>query len=113
MRIGLPIAIAIITTALFMLVIRSHERYLVDGMVCTIIAAGILPRLRPAAWVLAAGLLINRWFVWGFWHPAWGANISYPDWLYRAMASGNMIGFGLLLWHTWSRQRDVEITGAS
>lgn len=109
MRIGLLVAIAIITTALFMVVTRSHERYLVDGMVFTIIAAGIVPRLRPAAWVLAAGLLINMWFVWGFWHPAWVANISYPDWLYRAMASVNMIGFGLLLWHAWPRRRDLDI----
>jgi hypothetical protein len=90
-----------------MVVTRSHERYLIDGMVLTIIAAGIVPRLRPAAWVLAAGLFLNLWFVWGFHHRAWVANIEYFDGLYRTLASVNMIGFGLLLWHAWPRRKSA------
>ena len=107
---GMIVAFAVIATALFMVVTRSHERYLVDGMVLSIVAAGIVPRLRPAAIVLALGLFLNMWFVWGFWHPAWVAHIGYSDWLYRALASVNIVGFALLLWRAWPLETDSEPT---
>jgi hypothetical protein len=104
-RVGMLASMAIVATALFMVVTRSHERYLTDGMVLTIVAAGLVPRLRPAAWALALGLLLNMWFGWGYWHRAWVADMAYTDGLYRVLASVNMIGFGLLLWGAWPRDR--------
>jgi hypothetical protein len=100
-RIGMLVGMGLIATATFMVVTRSHERYLVDGMVLAIVAAGVVPRLRPAAWVLAAGLFLNMWFGWGYWHRAWVANIEYTDTLYRVLASVNVLGFALLLWGAW------------
>lgn len=108
-RLGMLVAFAIITTALFMVLTRSHERYLVPGMVLTIMVAAIVPRVRPAAWVLSAGLFINVWTTWGKWHHRWVAGISYPDWLYQAVAVINLIGFGLLLWHAWPRTDDRAV----
>jgi hypothetical protein len=102
-RIGMLVGMAVIATATFMVVTRSHERYLIDGMVLTILAAAIVPRLRPAAWVLALGLLLNIWFGWGYWHRAWVADIAFTDGLYRALASVNVIGFALLLWGAWPK----------
>jgi hypothetical protein len=96
-RVGMLAGMALIATATFMVVTRSHERYLIDGMVLTIIAAAMIPRLRPAAWVLSAGLLLNVWFVWGYWHRAWVADIAYTDALYRLLASVNVIGFALMV----------------
>ncbi len=102
-NVGLIIAMAIVATSLFMVVTRAHERYLLDGTVLTIIAAGIVPRLRPAAWGLSAALLLNMWFGWGYWHPTWVAHLSYTDAVYRGVASVSMIGFALLLWGAWPR----------
>lgn len=107
-RVGMLVAMAIIASATFMVITRGHERYLIDGMVLTIIASGIVPSLRPAAWVLASGLFLNVWFVWGFHHPGWVAHIEYFDGLYRALASINLIGFGLLLWGAWFRGMPVR-----
>jgi hypothetical protein len=105
-RVGMLAGMALVATATFMVVTRSHERYLVDGMVLAIAAAAIVPRLRPAAWVLAAGLFLNMWFGWGYWHRAWVAHIAYTDTLYRILASVNVVGFALLLWGAWPRKAD-------
>jgi hypothetical protein len=103
-RVGMLTGMALVATATFMVVTRSHERYLFDGMTLAIVAAGIVPRLRPAAWVLAAGLFLNMWFGWGYWHRAWVADIAYTDTLYRVLASVNVIGFALLIRGAWPRK---------
>jgi hypothetical protein len=107
-RVGMLVSMALVATATFMVVTRSHERYLVDGMVLAIAAAGIVPRLRPAAWVLAAGLFLNMWFGWGYWHRAWVMDIAYTDTLYRVLASVNVLGFALLFWGAWPRNTMQE-----
>lgn len=114
-RIGLLISFAIITTSLFMLVTRSHERYLMEGMVFTIVAAALVPRLRLAAGILTLGYLINVWAVFGIWYGP-GNRIGgsgYPAWWFWSISTLNLVGFGMLLWHAWPRRRQQVSAPAS
>jgi len=111
-RIGMILAMAIITLAVFMVLTSSHSRYVVPGMVFILIAAALAPSLRLTASVVMLGALLNIWAGFGLHRPEWVGGITYPAWLPWLLASVNMVGFGLLLWHAWPRPRYAASTDA-
>ena len=104
-RVGMLVGCAIMSTALFMVLTRSHSRYFVPGLVFVIIAAAVVPRMRAAAWVLTAGSLVNVWMGFGYRRSEWVAGVDYPSWLLWLVASVNMVAFGLLLWNAWPQRQ--------